>query len=62
MKYQWLVLHLGKGLPITEVAKISGFHRDTPIFRNENILKAGLKPLKIVLTLPIAIPMHIQKM
>lgn len=42
MKKQWIDLHLNKGLPITEVARLSGLHPDTLYIWKGNYLKYGL--------------------
>lgn len=46
MKKQWVDLHLEKGLPITEVAKLSGFHQDTLYIWKRKYLESGIDGLK----------------
>ncbi len=45
MREKWLKLHLERELPITEVAKLSGFHQDTLYIWKKNYLKKGLTGL-----------------
>jgi len=41
MRKQWLKLHFEKGLPITEIARISGFHQDTLYLWKAKYLEQG---------------------
>ena len=45
MREQWLKLHLEKGLPITEVAKLSGYHQDTLYLWKARYLEYGIEGL-----------------
>ena len=45
MREQWLKLHLEKGLPITEVAKLSGYHQDTLYLWKARYLENGIEGL-----------------
>ena len=45
MKEQWIKLHLEKGMPITELAKLSGKHENTLYLWKANYLKAGMAGL-----------------
>lgn len=45
MREQWLQLHLEKGLPITEVAKLSGYHQDTLYLWKVRYLEHGIQGL-----------------
>ena len=45
MREKWLKLYLEQGLPITEVAKLSGFHPDTLYIWKRNYLGTGIEGL-----------------
>lgn len=45
MKEQWIRLHLEKGMPITELSKLSGKHENTLYLWKANYLKAGMAGL-----------------
>jgi len=45
MREKWLKLYLEQGLPITEVAKLSGLHPDTLYIWKRNYLGTGIEGL-----------------
>jgi len=45
MREQWLKLHLEKGLPITEIARLSGYHQDTLYIWKAKYLEDGVEGL-----------------
>lgn len=45
MRQQWLKLHLKRGMPITEIANLSGYHQDTLYLWKAKYLKSGLEGL-----------------
>jgi transposase InsO family protein len=45
MREKWLKLHLEQGMPITEVAKLAGFHQDTLYIWKRNYLEKGIEGL-----------------
>lgn len=46
VKEQWIKLHLEQGIPITEIAKISGYHPDTLYIWKARYQESGLIGLK----------------
>lgn len=45
MREKWLQLHLEKGLPLTEVARLSGHHKDTIYLWNRRYREGGIDGL-----------------
>jgi len=45
MREQWLKLHFEKGLPITEIARLSGYHQDTLYIWKAKYREHGIKGL-----------------
>lgn len=46
MREQWLKLHFEKGMPVTEIARISGYHENTIYLWKSLYLQFGLNGLK----------------
>jgi len=45
MREQWLKLHFEKGMPITEIAEMSGYHEDTLYIWKAKYLESGIRGL-----------------
>jgi len=45
MREQWLRLHFEKGVPITEIAEMSGYHQDTLYIWKAKYLESGIEGL-----------------